>query len=340
MAEPGAARGRIAVAQVGHTGTDGDRDRWLAAGIWLERADPALYRLMWQGDGEGSVVQDAIDLNGSPRRDFLGEDQRYDVVVIHNLWSPPAGLEPETSGGAAISPRHSPAGWRHRLQLSCARYILIFGRDFTAYDLDADIPGYSCFDVPANPPLSVFVRLPCPLAPELLSRPIGYRDMTAAQLRRLAELRLNASLDLSYTAVGGEQLAQLKEMPALADLRLVGTGLSDQDARHLAEIGALRRLNLDSTGLSNAALVPLRRLRRLECLSLNHTKIDDDGLRHLRGQRMLKWLSLIDTAVSDTGLAQLSRLDQLESLCLVGTGVSAAGVARLRAALPGCAIDH
>jgi hypothetical protein len=55
---------------------------------------------------------------------------------------------------------------------------------------------------------------------------------------------------------------------------------------------------------------------------------------------MLKWLSLIDTAVSDTGLAQLSRLDQLEALCLVGTGVSAAGVARLRAALPGCAIDH
>ena len=31
-----------AVAHVGYTGTDTDRDRWLAARLWLKRVDPAL----------------------------------------------------------------------------------------------------------------------------------------------------------------------------------------------------------------------------------------------------------------------------------------------------------
>jgi hypothetical protein len=340
MEEPGGAHGRVAVAQVGYTGTDGDRDRWLAAGIWLERADPQFYRAIRASDAEGALFQDAIDLNGSPPRDFLCERRRYDIVVIHNLWSPPIGWATETSGGAATSPRHGPAQWRHRLLLSRAGYILIFGADFTGRDLEAPVPGYCCLEVPANPPLSAFALLPWAGTPEMLSHPISYRDMTEARLRRLPELRMNAGLDLSYTEVGGEQLAQLKEMPNLADLRLVGTGISDPDAWHLGEIGALRRLNLDSTNLSSAALVPLQGLWWLECLSLNQTKIDDDGLRHLRGLRNLKWLSLIDTAISGTGLEHLSRLDALESLCLVGTAVSAAGVVRLRAALPGCAIDH
>ena len=55
--------GAVRVAHVGFTGSDDDRDRTLAARLWLGRNDPTFAQRPW--------VPDAIYLNGPPRRDFL-----------------------------------------------------------------------------------------------------------------------------------------------------------------------------------------------------------------------------------------------------------------------------
>jgi hypothetical protein len=312
----------------------------LATGIWLDRVDRTFFHRIRASEDSGSLHCDVIDLNGCPRRDFLCERDRYDIVIMHYLWSPPPGWMSEDFGGAATSPLHGPAEWRRRLRSSHARYIFMFGADFNAGNLSGFVPGYECFEVPALPALSVFAAPPCRWAPEIASRPITYRNMTAARLRRLSELRLNLGLDLSYTEVGGEHLVQLREMVNLTDLRLVGTAVADEDMRHVAGCHGLERLNLDATRVSNAAVDLLKELNRLECLSLNHTQIDDAGLRNFRKHHGLKWLSLINTAVGDAGLDHLAGLKNLESLCLVGTRVTASGLKRLRAALPGCTIDR
>src|SRR5580692_8838317 len=84
-----ASCGGVAVAHVGHTGTDQDRDRWLATGIWLDRVDRTFFHRIRASEDSGSLHCDVIDLNGCPRRDFLCERDRYDIVIMHYLWSPP-----------------------------------------------------------------------------------------------------------------------------------------------------------------------------------------------------------------------------------------------------------
>jgi hypothetical protein len=329
----------LTIAHVGDTGADDDRDRWLAVEIWLERADRPFYERIRTSQADGCLRHDLIDLNGSPPRDYLCERGPHDVVITHNLWGPPAGSEAEARGGAASSPWHNPSAWRRRFEISGACYLFMFGTDFNAGALSAFIPGYECFDVPAVPMLSVFALRSCHRASDHLSQSITYRDMTAARLRGLPELRMNVGLDLSYTEARGEHLTQLREMVQLEDLRLVGTAISDGDIGHITQSSGLRRLNLDATAVSDAALVHLKELARLECLSLNDTKIGDTGLCHLRELRNLKWLSLINTVVGDAGLDHLTGLKNLESLSLVGTKVTASGVQKMRARLPDCTID-
>jgi hypothetical protein len=324
----------MAVAHVGYTGTDDDRDRWLATGIWLRRNDDALYQLIGAAQANGSLHEDFIDLNGKPSRDFLSEPYGYDLVITHNLWGFPGG----TSTATACSPQHRPAEWRRRLQISRARYIFMFGPDFNAGYLDESIPGYECFDVPSISFLSVFAVPPRDRNSGALTEPITYWDMTNARLHGLPKLLMNESLDLSYTNVGNGQLVQLKEMSRLKYLRLVRTELSDADMQYVAQSRGLKILNMDGTNISNAALNRLQPLRYLQCLSLNDTQIDDDGLEALREFGDLQWLSLINTAISDRSLRHLKDIKSLRWLFLVGTKVTASGLEKLEAALPGCEI--
>lgn len=324
------------VAHVGYTGTDDDRDRWLAASIWLDRTHAGFGR-PGRNHSDCSFHHDPIDLRGQPPRDFLAERSCYDLVITHNLWGMPAYSSTDASSGAACSPLHSPATWRQRFQASRARYIFMFGSDFNAANLYAPIPGYECLSVPFRSLLNVFV-LDTGAASQ--AQPIDSTDMSMARLATLPALRMNQTLDLSYTDVGEEHLVQLRAMPKLEELRLVGTPVSDVHIVHIAQGTELKVLVLDNTRISNAALYQLRRLQHLECLSLNHTTIGDEGITQLSELRGLKWLSLIETGITDRGLRSLQGMSNLEWLCLVNTRVTAAGIEEIRGALPNCSVRY
>jgi hypothetical protein len=333
VGETPAAAANFTVAHVGYTGTDDDRDRWLAASIWLDRTNG--FGGPGRNHSDRSFHHDPIDLRGQPPRDFLAERSCYDVVITHNLWGMPAYSPSDASSGAACSPLHSPETWRQRFQASRARYIFMFGSDFNAANLYDPIPGYECLSVPFRSLLNVFV-LDTGAASQ--AQPIDCTDMSKARLAALPALRMNRTLDLSYTDVGGEHLIQLRAMPNLEELRLVGTPLSDADMVHVAQGTELKVLVLDNTQISNAALSRLKRLRHLECLSLNHTAIGDEGISQLRELRGLKWLSLIETGITDRGLSSLQGMSNLEWLCLVNTRVTAAGIEKIKGALPTCSV--
>ena len=328
-----------AVAHVGCTGTDEDRDRRLEIAIWLRRNDAEFYRAWFEPGPEPSVIEDFIDLNGKPPRDFLLEDLHYEVVVTHNLWGFPSESELGGYGPASASVHHGEAQWRQRLESSGARYIFLFGSDFSVGNLSRDLQGYDSYFVPSTLFLTVMVAHPRARQLTAAKERISYRDMTGARLEHLPDLIGNCSLDLSYTGVTGRHLALLKEMPRLEDLRLVGTAVGDNDLALIAPCLALRRLNLDATGVSSAGLAHLQNLRALECLSVNETNVDDAGLTHLQHLPRLQWLSLVGTPISDAGLDCLASLKSLRSLTLVQTRTTAARVERLRKDLPDCAVD-
>lgn len=335
----GRAGSSPAIAHVGWTGTDADRDRWLAASLWLRRNDRSFARRLCAGRDHGALSEDCIDLNGSPPRDFLAEDAGYDVVLTHHLWGYPGLATAADAGPTACSPHHSPAAWRRRLRSSGARYLFLFGPHFNAGNLDECVPGYICFLVPALTFLGVFAALsPRRRTFGAPTRPITSVDMTRARLCSLSELRMNAYLDLSYTNVRRGHLEQLKVMPHLENLRLVGTGIADADLELVVPSHGLKTLDLDKTRISNAGLSHVKKLAHLECLSLNHTKVDDAGLQHLRALGKLTWLSLVDTAISDRGLDHLQEIPSLRSLALVQTRVTPSGLEALQRALPACAI--
>ena len=329
----------IEIAQVGYTGTEEDRERRLQVGIWLSRNDSDLYSAWFGAVSDFAVLEDFIDLNGAPRRDFLSEDYCYDVVVIHNIWGFPSESEIGGSGPAACSLYHGVAEWRERLLHSGARYMFLFGTDFQVDNFDSTLPGYDCYFVPSVCFMTVLVSAELSSKLAAPSQDISFRDMVSTRLQCLPELLNNRTLDLSYASVTGNQLVLLKEMPRLEDLRLVGTCITDDDLALIAQCPSIRRLNLDASGISGAGLAHLRKLHDLEALSLNETKVDSDSLRHLGQFTRLVWLSLLGTGIGDDGLHYLESSKSLRTLILVGTRVTTEGVERLRQALPQCAVD-
>lgn len=329
----------LAVAHVGHTGTDADRDRWLAACVWLEQSDTSFYTHLRTCEGTGALQEDYVDLNGNPRRDFLSEQTRYDIILIHNLWYLNELALPGRSHATACSPLHDAATWKRRLGGTDARYIFMFGRDFNASHLDSSLSGYDCLDISAEGFLSVFAADSCRDVLKAPALKISFHDMAEARLQNLTALVDNETLDLSYTNPGTGHLLQLTAMPHLKDLRLVGTRISDSDLEHVVKRKGLRRLHLDETNVGTSGLFQVRKLVHLECLSLNDTQVDDAGLEPLRELSRLEWLSLVCTAISDSGLAHLRSITSLRYLSIVGTRVTNSGVAQLRRALPECTID-
>src|SRR5258708_10184186 len=146
----------LRVAHVGFTGTDDDRDRWLADRIWLNRDNPDFFQ---QDDGydKGFIQHDAIDLRGDPPRDFLAEQDCYDIVITHNLWGMPTFGADVSAGPTACSLLHSPSAWKQRLLASGAQRIFMFAADFNAPDTDGSLSGYGCLDGPFRSPMNRFV---------------------------------------------------------------------------------------------------------------------------------------------------------------------------------------
>jgi hypothetical protein len=132
----------LAVAHVGHTGSDDDRQRWEEVCRWLRENDPPFYRRLRRQRQSGELDEHFIDLNGDPPRDFLAERFAYDVVITHFLWGLVNDEYDTGSGPTAQSPHHTCGNWRRRLLEANARYIFLIGAHFNAPDVGDDLPGY------------------------------------------------------------------------------------------------------------------------------------------------------------------------------------------------------
>lgn len=324
--------GAVTVAQVGFTRSDEDRDRWLSARVWIDRADRAFTERLRAAQRTQALVQDVIDLHGSPPRDFLKEQERYDIVVVHNLWD---GYAIEgCSGGDAQSPQHGLNSWRNRLRSTGARYIFLFGADFNI----ASLEGYEAISVPEKSFLSVFALASGFRYSSRFSEAITFTDMSQARLSALAELLESETLELSYAKPDTSHLQALREMACLKELRLVGAGITDSHLELVAEARELESLSLDENCITGHGLSYLSRLTRLRVLSLDHAPIEEKTLCHLTNLPRLENLSLIGTPVGDSGLQHLIGIPSLRTLFLLETCVTEDGVERIKSALPQCEV--
>jgi hypothetical protein len=88
---------------------------------------------------------DAINL--ADGRDFLLEDDPYDIVIVHSVLSTgmPAGIHvPVYERELLISGKHTIKNWKRRLVETGARYIIIAeGQPYTLSGWElGDLPGY------------------------------------------------------------------------------------------------------------------------------------------------------------------------------------------------------
>jgi len=320
----------LAIAQVGFTGSDADRERLVAMSLWLERNDPAFAMTLQAARGCGTVTEDCYDLSTDPPRDFLAEDHRADIVVMHNLWG--FANIGRRSGATAVSPCHSHSTWNRRLELTRARYIFVFGGDFSVAPAQ-----YERIDEPSLYYLVVWTKneMRCRKA-------ISCRDLAQERLRRLGELAKNKFLDLSHvSSISRDHLTAIASMPNLRELLLSGIASEDVEIAAMLAAGchALQILHLDGTLAGEATLRALRSRSELATLSLNDTGISGAALKHLRQLPNLKVLSLANTNVDDLDVRVLLRLRNLRLLNLTGARVGDHGIGQLARELPDCVIE-
>lgn len=129
------------VAQVGchKRRTDGDIGRWLTAVDWLLKNKVPISRLN----------HDVVNLDYG--RDFLREDKRYHMVVMHDIYDGKVALEQQigyfTRAARKVlqtSPLQSPEAWVQRLAATQAEYIFVFEMQISCLNgwKLGDIPGY------------------------------------------------------------------------------------------------------------------------------------------------------------------------------------------------------
>jgi hypothetical protein len=324
------ADGAIAIAHIGFTGSDADRERSLTMEVWLARNDPDFAARLCAAQISGNVTKDNFDLNSDPPRDFLEAQGCAEAVLIHNLWGlPDAGRR---TGGDATSPLHDLETWNRRLASTGARYIFNFGGDFHPRP-----DGYTSLAEPSLYNLTVWTQFHA-----LRRGRITLTDLAEARLTRLEELAANEILDLSHVSeIAWDQLAQISSMAHLRILLLSGVPLRDAQIAKMLRSGCrgLRNLYLDETPVGSAALQALRSCSQLSLLSLNDTSVGGAGLMYLRHLPELETLSLVNTDVSAEDVDALSALGNLRTLALTGSGMSHTGIEMLARALPQCAID-
>jgi hypothetical protein len=317
----------LAIAQVGFTGSDNDRERLLAMKLWLDRNDPDFAERLRVARTAGKLTEDCYDLNSHPPRDFLAESIRVDVVVLHNLWGLPGG-----TGPTGRSPLHESGRWNRRLASTEARYVFVFGGDF-----HAEPDGYKRIDEPSLYYLTVWTQADI----QRRSR-ITLTDLTEARLARLKDFAANEMLDLSHvSAITSDQLATIAGMSNLRCLFLSGVPATDGEIAAMLRSGcrSLQRLYLDETSVVSDSLRALSSCAELSLLSLNDTFVGGAGLNHLRELPRLETLCLVNTNVSDADVESVSILRNLRILALAGSRMSRRGINALVHSLPQCAID-
>lgn len=104
----------LSIAHVGSLQNEADRVRSGWVFWWLKK----------NGINVSSFQNDYINLDQG--RDFLEENQSYDVVILHHIYNPDEQEEPK-GGDFNVSSKHNENEWRNKLSHSGAMYIFVFG---------------------------------------------------------------------------------------------------------------------------------------------------------------------------------------------------------------------
>jgi len=147
---------KVRLAHVGYTGTENDADHMNQVSDWLYANRQNLFDEVVR-----SSERDVIDLGNKPSRDFLSEEEAYDIVILHHLYSPDPSVWPHLrgfEGGFAMSPHHSVEAWRKRLASSGADMIFAFGGDTeVSAKFLGDMPGFALLEQRGD--MAVYERL-------------------------------------------------------------------------------------------------------------------------------------------------------------------------------------
>lgn len=196
--------------------------------------------------------------------------------------------------------------------------------------------------------------------PRLQQLTLGYREVTAGELKHLAAWSGLRRLALIQAELSQEALTALGELPTVEELRLEDCGLTDDRLQHLRLGSKTKSLLLERNEITGPGLVHLAKLKPtilgLEFNNLTDDTIDqlpqlmsvtdlrlaycrlitDRGLRSGVLQKMthVKRLNLRGLKqVSDAALNDLEQFRHLEHVGLRETSVSAQGISRLKKTL-------
>ena len=143
--------------------------------------------------------------------------------------------------------------------------------------------------------------------------------VTDTDLRRIAEYRELATLDLSLTRITDEGMAELKNLRNVTDLNLYfAEYVTDQGVAAIKDWKKLKRLNLHGTKSSDTALEHIAGITSLESLDVGSTLMTDVGLERLTTLTNLKELTMGGNELGDAGLQALRQLSTLTYLDLSG----------------------
>jgi hypothetical protein len=125
----------LLIAHVGDVGSSRDMTMRIVSVAWISRHRNDVLL-------SAKPLHDFIDLSGG--RDFLAEDLKYDVVILHYLWAlDTIDVTPAFRQATATSPHHSQERWRERLAATDAEVIIAFGGgNEVARAFIGDIEGY------------------------------------------------------------------------------------------------------------------------------------------------------------------------------------------------------
>ena len=190
---------------------------------------------------------------------------------------------------------------------------------------------------------------------------LGYRDITAAEIERLAGWKNLRRLTLTQAKLSEPTLEALAKLESLQQLDLVACGLTDQRLRHLKLPPKLAKLSLQQNDIAGPGLIHLADTG-VTALNLMYTDIDDETIKHLanlvrvteldlqycekitdagirtgalQGMKHVKKVSLRgQRKITDACLDDLAKLGHLESLGVRSVGITNDGVERLKKEMP------
>lgn len=112
------------IAQVGAYSkfSQADSARQTHCILWLLKNDKIVF--------ENKPTHDFINLKY--KRDFLKEQETYDVVIVHSVFHTDVVPLANFKDKVIVSENHTIVNWRNRLVSTCAKYIFICeGQPFT-----------------------------------------------------------------------------------------------------------------------------------------------------------------------------------------------------------------